>query len=114
MPKRIVLILLTVVLFVAVIASAVEPNWEDIEIPKEWYILAKPSTDNITSLIIGVFWLQEGMPIEHIYSILGKPKFVITPGVAGCAEFHEGTILVYPDYYFFFSGNGYLVTIEDR
>ena len=43
--------------------------------PREWYIIAKHPTSK--HLMIGVFWIQEGMPIEHIYSILGKEVGVL-------------------------------------
>lgn len=75
--------------------------------PREWYITAKHPTSK--HLVIGVFWLQEGMPIEHIYSILGSPKDKVTPDIEG-----YGTILVYPRHYFFFSESGYLKTIKER
>ena len=75
--------------------------------PREWYIIAKNPTSK--HLMIGVFWLQEGMPIEHIYSILGNPLDNVTPDIEG-----YGTILAYPRHYLFFSANGHLQTVKER
>ncbi len=74
---------------------------------KEWYILAKDPTSK--NLKIGVFLLQEGMPLDHIYHLLGDPKENVTPDIEGC-----GTILAYPRHYLFFSEAGYLRTIKER
>jgi len=76
--------------------------------PKEWYILGKIPTGK--GLGIGVFLFQEGMPIEHIHSVFGKPKEIITVEVEG----YDGTILVYPHHHFFFSKTGNLQTIKER
>jgi hypothetical protein len=76
--------------------------------PKEWYILEKIPTSK--GLAIGVFLFQEGMPIEHIHSVFGKPKEIITIDVEG----YDGTILVYPHHHFFFSKTGNLQTIKER
>ena len=76
--------------------------------PKEWYILEKLPTGK--GLAIGVFLFQEGMPIEHIHSVFGKPKEIITVEVEG----YDGTILVYPHHHFFFSKTGNLQTIKER
>jgi hypothetical protein len=76
--------------------------------PKEWYILEKIPTGK--GLGIGVFLFQEGMPIEHIQSVFGKPKEIITVEVEG----YDGTILVYPHHHFFFSKTGNLQTIKER
>ena len=76
--------------------------------PKEWYILEKIPTAK--GLAIGVFLFQEGMPIEHIHSVFGKPKETITVEVEG----YDGTILVYPHHHFFFSKTGNLQTIKER
>jgi len=76
--------------------------------PKEWYILEKIPTGK--GLGIGVFLFQEGMPIEHIHSVFGKPKEIITVEVEG----YDGTILVYPHHHFFFSKTGNLQTIKER
>lgn len=77
--------------------------------PKEWYILEKIPTSK--GLGIGVFLFQEGMPIEHIQSVFGKPREVITLDVE---EGSYGSILVYPHHHFFFSKDGYLQTIKER
>ena len=74
---------------------------------REWYIIAKHP--NSKHLVIGVFWLQEGMPIEHIRSILGNPQHNVTPDIEG-----YGTILVYPQHYLFFSATGHLKTVKER
>ena len=76
--------------------------------PKEWYILEKIPTGK--GLAIGVFLFQEGMPIDHIHSVFGKPKEIITIDVEG----YDGTILVYPHHHFFFSKTGSLQTIKER
>jgi hypothetical protein len=76
--------------------------------PKEWYILEKIPTGK--GLAIGVFLFEEGMPIEHIRSVFGKPKETITVEVEG----YDGTILVYPHHHFFFSKTGNLQTIKER
>jgi len=76
--------------------------------PKEWYILEKLPTGK--GLAIGVFLFQEGMPIEHIHSVFGKPKEIITVDLEG----YGGTILVYPHHHFFFSKAGHLQTIKER
>ena len=75
--------------------------------PKEWYILEKIPTGK--GLGIGVFLFQEGMPIEHIHSVFGKPKEIITVEVEG----YDGTILVYPHHHFFFSKTGNLHTNKE-
>jgi hypothetical protein len=79
-----------------------------ISYPKEWYILEKIPTGK--GLAIGVFLFQEGMPIEHIHSVFGKPEEIITIDVEG----YDGTILVYPHHHFFFSKTGNLQTIKER
>jgi len=76
--------------------------------PREWYIIEKIPTGK--GLAIGVFLFQEGMPIEHIHSVFGKPKEIITVDVEG----YDGTILVYPHHHFFFSKTGNLQTIKER
>lgn len=76
--------------------------------PREWYIIEKIPTGK--GLGIGVFLFQEGMPIEHIHSVFGKPKETITVEVEG----YDGTILVYPHHHFFFSKIGHLQTIQER
>jgi len=75
--------------------------------PREWHIIAK--NPNSKHLMIGVFLLQEGMPIEHIHSILGKPQDNVTPDIEG-----YGPILVYLRHYLFFSATGHLQTIKER
>jgi hypothetical protein len=77
--------------------------------PKEWYILEKIPTGK--GLGIGVFMFQEGMPVEHIRSVFGKPQETITLDME---EGHYGTILVYPHHHFFFSKTGDLQTIKER
>jgi len=76
--------------------------------PREWYIVEKVPTGK--GLGIGVFLFQEGMPIEHIHSVFGKPKEIITIDVEG----YDGTILVYPHHHFFFSKTGHLQNIKER
>jgi len=77
--------------------------------PKEWYILEKIPTGK--GLGIGVFLFQEGMPIEHIQSVFGKPQEIIALDVE---EGSLGTILVYRRHHFFFSKTGNLQTIKER
>ncbi len=77
--------------------------------PKEWYIIEKIPTGK--GLAIGVFLFQEGMPIEHIHSVFGKPQETITLDME---EGHYGTILMYRRHYFFFSKTGHLQTIRER
>jgi hypothetical protein len=74
---------------------------------REWYILAKHPTSK--HLVIGVFWIQEGMPIKHIYPILGNPQEIITPDIED-----YGTILMYPQHYFFFSNTKHSQTVKER
>ena len=77
--------------------------------PKEWYIIEKiPSAKG---LAIGVFLFEEGMPIEHIRSVFGKPQESIALEME---EGFYGTILVYPHHHFFFSRTGNLQTIKER
>src|SRR5512136_1903325 len=76
--------------------------------PKEWYIVEKIPTAK--GLAIGVFLFQEGMPVEHIRSVFGKPKETITVEVEG----YDRMILVYPHHHFFFSKTGCLQTIKER
>ena len=76
--------------------------------PKEWSIIEKIPTEK--GLKIGIFLFQEGMPIEHIRSVFGKPKEIISLEVEG----YDGTVLVYPHHHFFFSKTGYLQTIKER
>jgi hypothetical protein len=76
--------------------------------PKEWSIIEKIPTGK--GLKIGIFLFQEGMPIEHIRSVFGKPKEIISLEVEG----YDGTVLVYPHHHFFFSKTGYLQTIKER
>jgi hypothetical protein len=80
-----------------------------ISYPKEWYILEKIPTGK--GLAIGVFLFEEGMPIEHIRFVFGKPQEVITLDME---EGYYGTILVYPHHHFFFSKTGILQTIKER
>jgi len=77
--------------------------------PREWYIVEKVPTGK--GLGIGVFLFQEGMPIEHIQSVFGKPREVVTLDME---EGSYGTILVYPHHHFFFSNTGNLQTIKER
>jgi hypothetical protein len=80
-----------------------------ISFPKEWYIVEKIPTGK--GLAIGVFLFEEGMPIEHIRSVFGKPQETIA---LDTEEGFYGTILVYPHHYFFFSKAGNLQTIKER
>jgi len=77
--------------------------------PKEWYILEKIPTGK--GLAIGVFLFEQGMSIEHIHSVFGKPKEIITLDME---EGNYGTILVYPHHHFFFSKTGNLQNIKER
>ena len=77
--------------------------------PKEWYILEKIPTGK--GLAIGIFLFQEGMPIEHIHSVFGKPQETITLEME---EGSFGTILVYRRHHFFFSKTGNLQAIKER
>ena len=123
MKKRILFILMVFALWVPVITYAEDPMYGEVLLPtpaitrsqgpsglypREWYILEKIPTGK--GLAIGVFLFQEGMPIEHIHSVFGKPKEIITIDVEG----YEGTILVYPHHHFFFSKTGDLQTIKER
>ncbi len=77
--------------------------------PKEWYIIEKiPSAKGLG---IGVFLFQEGMPIDHIQSVFGKPQEIIALEME---EGSFGTILVYRRHHFFFSKTGDLQTIKER
>ena len=77
--------------------------------PKEWSIVEKiPSAKG---LAIGVFLFEQGMPIEHIHSVFGKPLEIITLDME---EGYYGSILVYPHHHFFFSKAGNLQTIKER
>ena len=77
--------------------------------PKEWCILEKIPTGK--GLAIGVFLFQEGMPVEHIHSVFGKPQEIITLDIE---EGSYGTILVYPHHHFFFSKARSLQDIKER
>ena len=77
--------------------------------PKEWYILEK--LPSVKGLAIGVFLFQEGMPIEHIHSVFGKPQEIIALDME---EGYYGSIWVYPHHHFFFSKTGNLQTIKER
>ena len=77
--------------------------------PKEWYILEKIPTGK--GLAVGIFLFQEGMPIEHIHSVFGKPQETINLEME---EGSFGTILVYRRHHFFFSRTGNLQTIKER
>ena len=77
--------------------------------PREWHIVEKiPSAKG---LAIGVFLFDEGMPIEHIQSVFGKPQEIITLEME---EGFYGTVLVYPHHHFFFSKTGNLQNIKER
>ena len=77
--------------------------------PKQWYILEKIPTGK--GLAIGLWVFEQGMPIEHIRSVFGKPQEIITLEME---EGFFGTILVYPHHHFFFSKTGTLQTIKER
>jgi hypothetical protein len=77
--------------------------------PKEWYILEKIPTGK--GLAIGVFLFQEGMAIEYIHYVFGKPQEIIT---LDTEEGFYGAIWVYPHHHFFFSKTGNLQTIKER
>ncbi len=76
--------------------------------PREWYIIEKIPSQG---LAIGVFLFEEGMPIEHIHDVFGKPQETIT---LDTEEGYYRTILVYPHHHFFFSRTGHLQTIKER
>ena len=90
------------------IPTSTTPQTPSTASPKEWYIIEKIPTGK--GLAIGVFLFQEGMPIEHIQSVFGKPKEIITLELEG----YDGAILVYPRHHFFFSKKGNLQTIKER
>jgi len=123
MKKRILLILLVLALWVPGIICAEDVTYGELLLPtpantrspetsafypREWYIIEKIPTGK--GLGIGVFLFQEGMPIEHIRSVFGKPKEIITIDVEG----YDGAIFVYPHHHFFFSKTGNLQTIKER
>ncbi len=124
MKKRILLILVMFVLWVPGMICAedtiqgevtpptqVNTESQNLSIlhPKEWHIIEKiPSAKG---LAIGVFLFEEGMPIEHIRSVFGKPQEIITLEME---ERYYGTILVYPHHHFFFSQTGNLQNIKER
>ena len=91
-----------------VIPTSTTPQTPSTASPKEWYIVEKIPTGK--GLAIGVFLFQEGMPIEHIQSVFGKPKEIITLELEG----YDGAILVYPHHHFFFSKTGNLQAIKER
>ncbi len=78
-------------------------------LPREWYIVEKIPTGK--GLGIGVFLFQEGMPVDHIQSVFGKPQEIIALDLE---EGPSGTILVYRRHHFFFSKTGHLQTIKER
>ncbi len=77
--------------------------------PREWYIVEKIPNDK--GLTIGVWLFKQGMPMEHIRSVFGKPEEIISLEME---EGFFGTILVYPHHDFFFSKTGHLETIKER
>jgi len=91
------------------IPATTTPQTPSTIFPKEWYILEKIPTGK--GLAIGVFLFQEGMPIEHIQSVFGKPREVITLDTEAGSY---GTILIYPHHHFFFSKTGNLQAIKER
>jgi hypothetical protein len=91
------------------IPPSTRPQAQPILFPREWYIIEKIPTGK--GLAIGVFLFQAGMPVEHIQSVFGKPREVITLDME---EGSYGTILVYPHHHFFFSKTGHLQTIKER
>ena len=90
------------------IPASTTPQTPSTASPKEWYIVEKIPTGK--GLAIGIFLFQEGMPIEHIQSVFGKPKEIITLELEG----YDGAILVYPHHHFFFSKTGNLQAIKER
>ena len=80
-----------------------------ISFPKEWHIVEKIPTGK--GLAIGVFLFEQGMSIEHIQSVFGKPQEIITLEME---EGSFGTILVYRHHHFFFSKTGNLQAIKER
>ncbi len=77
--------------------------------PKEWYILEKIPTGK--GLAIGVFLFEQGMSIEHVHSVFGKPQETIALDME---DGYYGTILVYRHHNFFFSKAGNLQNIKER
>ncbi|HYA93694.1 MAG TPA: hypothetical protein VEK32_19555 [Thermodesulfobacteriota bacterium] len=77
--------------------------------PREWYIIEQIPDDE--GLTIGVWRFEEGMLIEHIRSVFGKPQEIISFEME---EGFLGTILVYPHHDFFFSKTGHLKNIKER
>jgi hypothetical protein len=91
------------------IPASTRPQAPSTSFPKEWHIIEKiPSAKG---LAIGVFLFEEGMPIEHIRSVFGKPEEIIALEME---EGFYGTILVYPHHHFFFSKTGNLQNIKER
>jgi len=76
--------------------------------PKEWHVIENIQTAK--GLANEAFLFQEGMPIERVQSVLGKPQEIISLKLEG----YDGTILVYPRHHFFFSKTGNLETIKER
>ncbi|HUL37706.1 MAG TPA: hypothetical protein VLW47_08465 [Thermodesulfobacteriota bacterium] len=124
MKKRIVIVLVVLALGVPGIICAEDVTHEEslvptstntglqgpsVLYPKEWYIIEK--IPSVKGLAIGVFLFEQGMPIEHIRSVFGKPQESITLDME---EGYYGTILVYPHHHFFFSKAGTLQTIKER
>ncbi len=110
MKKSIVTVLVISVLWVPGILYAEDQFQTASKLsPREWYITEKlPSAKG---LAIGVFLFEEGMPIEHIHDVFGRPQETIT---LDTEEGYYGTILVYPHHHFFFSRTGHLHNIRER
>ncbi len=124
MKKRILLILVMFILWVpgmicaedarqgeVTLQTPVNPSPQNLSVlhPREWYILEKIPTGK--GLAVGLWLFEQGMPIEHIRSVFGKPQEIITLEMEG--GFY-GTILVYPHHHFFFSKTGNLQAIKER
>jgi len=90
------------------IPSDAKPQATSSYSPKEWHVIEKIQTAK--GLANEHFLFQEGMPIERVQSILGKPQEIISLKLEGC----DGTILVYTRHHFFFSRTGNLETIKER
>ena len=91
------------------IPASTTPQAPSTTFPKEWYILAQIPTGK--GLAIGVFLFEQGMSIEYVQSVFGKPQETIA------LDTEEGPyrmILVYAHHHFFFSKAGNLQAIKER
>jgi hypothetical protein len=75
----------------------------------EWYIVGKISS--VEGLAIGVFWFHERMSKQDICSRFGNPQDTLILYLEG---YYHGSILLYPNHYFFLSSAGHLQTVIER